>query len=109
MNSEITKLHQQLLGLHQQLSRSLVKVKDQAAAMSILCEMEELNFRVMMAGRLLFKETTAAIDKGIGTLVEQSVALDEAIKDIEKIKDLVKAVGKFLGNVDKTLDAIKLR
>jgi hypothetical protein len=109
MNSEVKKLHQQLIGLHQQLSQRLAKVKDQATAMDILCEMEELNFRVTMAGRLLFKETTAAIDKGIGTLIEQSAALDDAINDIEKIKDLVKASGKFLNTVDKTLDAIKLR
>lgn len=108
MNSEIKKLHQRLIKSHQNLSKRLGKTKDPDEAEAILREMEELNFRVMMAGRLLFKETTAAIDRRIGTVIEASADLDQAIKEIEKVNDLVKAVGKFLTQADKVLDAVKL-
>lgn len=108
MNSEILKLHQQLTELHRSLAKRLGKTTDANEAESILREMEEVNFRVMMAGRLLFKETTSAIDGRISTVIEAGTDLDRAIKEIEKVKGLVTAVGKFLSLVDKALDAIKL-
>ena len=58
MNKEIKKLHQQLIKTHKELSLRLGKTSDIDEADAILREMEEVNFRVMMAGRLLFKETT---------------------------------------------------
>ncbi|MFH1278967.1 MAG: hypothetical protein ABIK65_11400 [Candidatus Eisenbacteria bacterium] len=108
MNSEVKKLHKQLIEAHQGLAKRLGKTKDQEEAEDVLREMEELSFRVMMAGRLLFKETTANVDKRIGTVLDAGADLDQAIKDIEKVKDLVKAVGKFLAVVDKVFDAIKI-
>lgn len=108
MNSETRKLHRQLISTHQNLADRLGKTTDPDEAEAILREMEEINFRVMMAGRILFKETTASIDNRIATVLEAGTDMDNAIKKIEKLKDLVKAVGKFLTIVDKALDAIKL-
>lgn len=108
MNSELRKLHQQLIKTHTNLARRLGTTRDPGEAEEILREMEEVNFRVMMAGRLLFSETTAAIDKQIGTVIEAGADLDEAIKEIEAAKKLIKAVGKFLTQVDKLLDGLKL-
>ncbi len=108
MNSEIKKLHATLIKSHQALSRRLGKTRDADDAEAVLREMEELNFRVMMAGRLLFKETTAAMDRRITGVIEAGTDLSQAIKEIEKIKDLVKAVSKFLTLADKVLDAIKI-
>ena len=108
MNSEIGKLHQQLIATHMILAERLGRTIDPDEAEAILREMEELNFRVMMAGRLLFKETTAAIDKQLGTVIEAAADLDKAIGEIEKVKKLIMAVGKFLTLVDKVLDAIKV-
>lgn len=108
MNSEIKKLHAQLIANHQNLAKRLGKTKDQEEAEAILREMEELNFRVMMAGRALFAETTAALDRRIATVIDASADLDDSIKNIAKIKDLIKAVGKFLTLADKALDALKL-
>lgn len=107
-NSEIKKLHKQLGKTHQQLSRRLAKTTDADEAEMILREMEEVNFRVMMAGRLLFKETTAAIDEQIERVLKAGAEIDSAIKALERIKDIVKGVGKFLTLVDKALDAAKL-
>jgi len=107
-NSEIKKLHKQLMKTHRQLSRRLDQTSDADEAGRILREMEEVNFRVMMAGRLLFKETTAAIGAQIAKVLEAGAELDSAIKELERIKDIVKGVGRFLTLVDKALDAAKL-
>jgi hypothetical protein len=107
-NSEIKKLHKQLMKTHQQLSRRLGQTTDADEAGMLLREMEEVNFRVMMAGRLLFKETTAAIDAQVKKVLEAGAKIDSTIKELEQIKDIVKGVGKFLTLVDKALDAAKL-
>jgi hypothetical protein len=108
MNSEIKKLHDGLIANHRNLAKRLGKTTDIDEAEAILREMEELNFRVMMAGRLLFKETTAAIDRQVATVIEASGELDKSIKEVKKAKELIKAIGKFLTLADKALDAMKL-
>lgn len=108
MNNDIRKLHKSLGNTVQALSTRLGRTSDPDEAEAILREMEEVNFRVMMAGRLLFRQTTARIDQRINDLVVANAEVNDTIKRIEKIRDLVKAVGKFLTNVDKVLDAVKV-
>lgn len=108
MNTQIQKLHSSLGETVQELSKRLGLTSDPEEAEAILREMEEVHFRVMMAGRLLFRQTTARIDQRIDDLVAASAEVDDEIKRIKKTKELVKAVGKFLTNVDKVLDAIKV-
>lgn len=108
MNSEIQHLHQQLIKSNRKLARQMGKTKDADVADTLLREMEEINFRVMMAGRLAFKETTAVIDRQIGTVIAASADLDQALQDIRNIQNVIQSVGKFLTLVDKVLDAIKL-
>ena len=109
MNPGIKELHAQLVATHAQLSRRLGQTMDQDEAEAILREMEELNFRVMMAGRLLFKTTTARIDRRLDALVAAGAELARTIEAVEEVNDLVKAVGQFLGPVDRVLDRVKLR
>jgi len=108
MNAEIKKLHQDLIKAHLKLAERLGETEAIEDAEAILREMEEINFRVMMAGKLLFKETTASIDQRIGTILEANKDLENAIQTTEKVKNLIKSVGKFLTLVDKVLDAIKV-
>jgi hypothetical protein len=108
MNSAIQQLHQQLIQSNLKLAKQLGRTSDPASADAILREMEEINFRVMMAGRLAFKETTAAIDQKIGVVIAASASLDLAIQNIQNLKNFIKAVGQFLTLVDKLLDTIKL-
>jgi hypothetical protein len=108
MNESIHALHQQLITVHGKLADRLGVTTDREEAEALLREMEEVNFRVMMAGRLLFKQSTASIARQLEGIAEAIAALDEAIADIEKIKEVVRSIGRFLGLVDKALDAIKL-
>ncbi len=108
MNTQIKKLHTSLGETVLKLSKRLGRTSQLVEAEAILQEMEEVNFRVMMAGRLLFYETTARIDQRIDDVVAANAEVDDAIRRIDKIKDLVKVVGKFLTKVDKVLNTIKL-
>ncbi|MEZ6242340.1 MAG: hypothetical protein R3B57_04785 [Phycisphaerales bacterium] len=108
MNPEIKKLHKSLIKTHQELSKRLGRTADPDEAEAILREMSEVNFRAMMAGQLLFKQTTIAVNEKIGAVLKASAAVDQSIRDLETIRDVVKGIGKFLTLVDKALDAAKL-
>jgi hypothetical protein len=75
-------------------------------AETILREMEDVNFRVMKTGNLLFRQTTDHIDKRIDDLVAANAEVDKAIKSVEKTKDIIGAIGKYLAKVDNVLSAI---
>ena len=61
VNTGIKALHDDLMAQHKALSDRLSVTTSADDAEAIVREMQEVNFRVMMSGRLLFKQTTAAI------------------------------------------------
>lgn len=108
MNGDIRKLQQSLVEQHQSLSTLLGNTTNPADAQALLLEMQEVNFRVMVSGSLLFKQTTAAMDTRIEGVLAASADLDAALKTLTRVDDIVRATSQFLGQVDKVLDAIKL-
>lgn len=108
MNDGIRQLNQSLIAQHRALSKKLGKTTDMASAQAILLEMQEVNFRVMISGSLLFKQTTASIDTRIQGVIEAGDELEKSLKQLKQINDIIQATSKFLGLVDKVLDAIKL-
>jgi hypothetical protein len=75
-NNQIWKLHKSLGRTVQNLSKRLGKTSDLEEAEEILREIEEVNFRTMMAGRLLFKRTTENLNKKIDDLVDTNAKVD---------------------------------
>ena len=108
MNIQIWKLHKSLGKTVQNLSKRLGQTSDLEEAEAILREIEEVNFRTMMAGRLLFRRTTDHLNKRIDDLVGANAKVDDEIKKLEKAKDILKSISKFLGKVDDVLDKVKL-
>jgi hypothetical protein len=108
INVETRKLHQSLIAQVQALSARLGDTTDPAEAEALLGEIQQVNFRVMTAGSLLFKQTTAVIDARIADVVKASDDLQASLDQLKRINDLVRATTKFLGVVDKVLGAIKL-
>jgi hypothetical protein len=108
INTETKQLHDTLIAQHQALSDRLSTVTSADDADAIVREMQEINFRVMISGSLLFKQTTTQIDDTLQSVVAASADLKTAIAQADKIRDLIKATSKFLGLVDKVLDRIKL-
>jgi hypothetical protein len=108
MNGDIRKLQQTLVKRHQSLSKLLGTTTNPTDAQAILLEMQEVNFRIMVAGSLLFKQTSAALDTRIEGVIAASADLDKSLKQLDRINDIIRATSQFLGLVDKVLDAIKL-
>ena len=108
VNTDIKALHDSLIAQHKALSDRLAVTTTADDAEAIVREMQEVNFRVMMSGSLLFKQTTAAIDTQLQSVVDASADLEKAIAQADRINDIIKATSKFLGLVDKVLDKIKL-
>jgi hypothetical protein len=108
LNSSLKELHDTLITEHKALSGRLDSVTSADDAEAIVREMQEVNFRVMMSGSLLFKETTEAMEAQLHAVVDASGDLHEAIAQAGRIKDLIKSTSKFLGLVDRVLDKIKL-
>lgn len=108
INTGTKQLHDSLIAQHQALSDRLSTVTSADDADAIVREMQEINFRVMISGSLLFKQTTAQIDANLQSVVEASADLKQAIAQADRIRDLIKATTRFLGLVDKVLDKIKL-
>jgi hypothetical protein len=108
INTETRKLHEALIAQVQAMSEQLGNITDPDVAEALLREMQEVNFRVMIAGSLLFKQTTAAIDANIGGVVAANDSLKKSLDHLTRINDIVRATTKFLGLVDTVLDAIKL-
>lgn len=108
LNPDIRSLHQSLIQRHQTLSDLLGQATDIDDARAILGEMQEVSFRITVAGNLLFKRTTDKIDESIQSVLAAGEAIDASLREADKIRDIIKATSKFLGLVDKALDAIKL-
>lgn len=108
INSETKQLHDNLIAQHQALSDRLATVTSADDADAIVREMQEINFRVMMSGGLLFKQTTAQIDDNLQGVIAAGTDLKTAIAQADKVRDIIKATSKYLGLVDKVLDRIKL-
>lgn len=108
VNTGIKALHDSLIVQHKALSDRLATTTSADDAEAIVREMQEVNFRVMMSGSLLFKQTTAAIDAQMQDVVDAGNGLEQAIARADKVGTIIKAVSKFLGQVDKVLDRVKL-
>ena len=109
MNESVRDLHKRLGKTVAELSKRLGTVTTTEEAEAILREMEEVNFRVTVAGRLLFAETTASLNERIDRVLGAADDVDAEIESLEKVRDVVRAVGSYLGTVDKVLDALKQR
>jgi transketolase len=108
MNTNLQALQKALVLQHDALFARLSTATSVTEVNAISTEMDEVYLRIRVTTRLLFSQTTGAIDKQITDVVAVSAELQQSIKTITKLKDLIKKTGKFLGLVDKILDVVKL-
>lgn len=108
INTGVKGLHKALIAQQEALMDRLGQVQSADEADALVREMHEINFRVMICGSLLFKQTSAQIDTEVGSVIAATSDLESAIATANKITAVIKAVSKFLGLVDKVLDKIKL-
>lgn len=107
-NSQLQSLQTALVQQHDALLTRLSDTKTEQEMLAISVEMDELYLRIRVCTRLLFRQTSDAIDKSIQEVVKASDELKHSIADVKKLTDLIKGISKFLGLVDKILDKIKV-
>jgi hypothetical protein len=64
----------------------------------------EVEHRSRMLGRLEFAEATARLSEKVAAVNAARADLDAAIAEIERFRDFLKTVARFLGLVDKVID-----
>lgn len=107
-NMSLQELQQALVLQHRALFERLSTTESVEDASAISLEMDEVYLRIRVCGRLLFRQTSEAIDRQIEGVLAASDQLQASINSIARLVDLIKAISKFLGVVDKILDKVKL-
>lgn len=64
----------------------------------------EVEHRSRMLGRLEFAAATARLSEKVAAVNAARGDLDAAIREIERFRDFLRTVAKFLGLVDKVID-----
>lgn len=107
-NTNLQSLQQALVLQHRALLQRLSTTTYEKEANAISLEMDEIYLRIRVCTRLLFRQTTDAINQKVEEVVAVSAELRESIATIEKLTDVIKKISRFLGLVDKILDKVKV-
>jgi t-SNARE complex subunit (syntaxin) len=107
LNPDLQELHDTLISLISQLSDQIGAAPDAATVDAITTEIAEVNHRVTMVGNVLFAQQTGAIKTAVGKVSDATADVQNAIKQIASVTDLVKAMTAFLILVDKAIDLAK--
>ncbi len=108
MNQSLRDLQVLLAGQVQELSRRLDDVSDPGQAQAILGEMQEINHRLTLVGGLLFREQSQQLEKKVEAVRQAKGRVDQALQEISRLADFLKAFSEFLALVDKAIDCAKL-
>ena len=107
-NADLAALQKQLSSLMDDLSRQQEEAQTIDAVKAIDREIVEVNHRLTIAGQLVFKASTEKITSAVGAVREAQQDVDDAIGQINKLNRFITTISKFLGLVDKAIDAAKL-
>lgn len=108
VNPDLKAVHTELVELSRQLDEAVGRAQTSAQVIAILDELVEVNARVTSVGRQLFTQQTDKIRKNSETVVAAAADARRAIAELDRIKDLIQSITKFLGLVDKLVDLSKL-
>lgn len=108
LNNNLKALHRALIKQQRVVLNKVSQARTSDEADALIREMHEINFRVMICGSLLFKQTSAALDANLTTVVDATDQLEAAIKSADTIAAVIRSTSKLLGLVDKVLDLVKL-
>ncbi len=108
MNEDLQALHAQLIAYVLTLARAQENATTVEAIVEIGHEIDEVSHRATLAGKLLFKQNTAALAAAVDAAQNATGDVDKAIADIAKLDRFLTTISEFLGLVDKALDTAKL-
>lgn len=108
MNSTLRELQIILVDRVQLLSKQLDNVSTPEESKKILDEMQEFNHRVTLVGGLLFRQQSQELDKKVEAIRQAKNKVDQAIKEISNLTNMLQVVSGFLALVDEVIDLAKL-
>lgn len=106
-NESIRRVQELLMKELKKLNDSLDDVTDFKQAQAIVREMQEVNHRIAIAGGVLFAAQAQELDEKVPALNKAAKKVEEALKDLKKLEQVLLAVSAFLGLVDEVLDLAK--
>src|SRR5262245_31675293 len=106
-NDSMRELQSTLVRQFNKLHDSLDDVTDPDRADAILGEMEEVNHRIAMAGRLLFAAQAQELDDKVADVKKAVRKTNAAITDLKNLQGFLDAMTEFLGLVDEAIDLAK--
>jgi hypothetical protein len=107
MNPTLQQIHALLLAQHNALANLLDAQTDPDKAKAILMEMQELLHRIDLVQNLLFRQSSAQLDKTLAGIKKANDALTQALASIADLADFLDASTKFLTAVDQAIDIAK--
>ena len=108
VNPDLKAVHTELVALSRQLDEAVGRAQTSAQVNAILDELIEVNARVTTVGRQLFTQQTERIRKNSAAVVKAAADARRAVEQLDRIKDFIGSITKFLTLVDKLVDMSKL-
>lgn len=107
-NADLVAIQQALIALVLDLNASLSTAKTVDDVDLILLEISEVNHRVSLVGKLLFRQQTDEIVEAAGAVKDAIKQTKEAIAEAESFTEYANQMASFLGLVDKVIDLAKI-
>ena len=107
-NDDLERLHTSLIELIDQLADRQQQATSVDVVVALSREISEVNHRVVMVGQLVFHAATDKIVAAVKGVDDGRAAVDQAIREIDKLNRFLKVISGFLGLVDKVVDIAKL-
>lgn len=107
-NKDLDELHKLLGRTLDELVRQQEASNNPDTIRALAREIREVAFRIGMVQNLLFKQQTAKITAAVAKVDAAKKELADAIADIDRLNNFIKAISSFLGLVDKVIDLAKL-
>ena len=107
-NAELVAIHQALIKLVFDLNESLGTARTVDEVDLILLEISEVNHRVSLVGKLLFRRQTDKIVEAAEAVKDAIKQTKAAIAEAENFKAYAEQLASFLGLVDKVIDMVKI-
>ncbi len=107
-NPSIESTLTDLRNIHEDLWTRFNDSDDVEARVALHQEMLEVFHRMQIAQRLLFRQQTAALARRAQEVTVATKELHRQIKSLKKVTEVIGKISKFLGVVDKLLDAAKM-
>ncbi len=106
-NPDLVGLYRTLMKAHDELHGRRAKTGDPELAAAMLTELREITHRIDLVQSQLFTEQSDRIAQSAAKVNAASTDLQQALKTVTRVKDLVSACTSFLKVVDRAIDLAK--